>query len=98
MAASVVDILATARRPPRPFSAAVEPDRDEIAAAAPLLIQIGELLRSNTPIYSQGMAMLEGLLRDGGSPLYVRARPGALTEKLEVIVGALEGRSNLDDQ
>jgi hypothetical protein len=99
MAASVVDMLATARRPPSPYSAAVKPHRDEIAAAAPLLTQIGELLRSNTPIYSQGVAMLEHLLRDGGGPLYLPAQRGALTEQLEVIAAALEGRlTNLDDQ
>jgi hypothetical protein len=92
LAAWIANVLAAARRPPRPFSAAVEPDRDEIAVAAPLLLQIGELLRSNTPVYSQGMAMLEGLLRDGASPLYLPARRGHLAENLELIIEALKGQ------
>jgi hypothetical protein len=92
MAASVADILATARRPPRPFSAAVEPDRDEVAAAGPLLIQVRELLRSTAPVYARGVAMLEDLLGDGGSALYLPVRRAELSHELELIIAALEGR------
>jgi hypothetical protein len=91
MAASVADILATARRPPRPFSAAVEPDRDEIVAAGPLLVQVRELLRSTAPVYARGVAMLEDLLSDGGSALYLPVRRAELSHELELIIAALEG-------
>jgi hypothetical protein len=92
MAACVEELLATARRPPRPPSVAVEPDRSEIAAAALLLIEVRELLRSAAPVYARGVAMLNSLLGDGGSPLYLPARPGDLSHELEMIIAALEGR------
>jgi hypothetical protein len=36
------------------------------------------------------MAMLEELLRDGGSPLYAPAWRGALKYELELVLAALE--------
>jgi hypothetical protein len=92
LAASVDGVLAAAARPARALSAAVEPHRDEVADAGPLLAQVGEVLRSRAPVYSQGVAMLEQLLKDGGSPLYLPAWPGALNHELELIIAALEGR------
>jgi hypothetical protein len=94
MAARVADILVTVEQPPRAFSAAVDPDRDEVAAAAPLLIEVRELLRSTVPVYARGVAMLEGLLRDGGSSLYCPVRQGELSDELELIIAALEGREH----
>jgi hypothetical protein len=91
-AARVTEILATARRPPRVFSAAVEPDREEVASAEPLLLQVAGLLQSSAPVYARGVAMLEGLLGDGGSPLYRPIRRAELTRGLELIIAALEGR------
>jgi hypothetical protein len=49
------------------------------------------------PVYSQGAARLENLLRDGGSPLYWPARLGALSQELEVAIAALEGRDPADE-
>jgi hypothetical protein len=92
MAARLADILATARRPARALSAAVEPDCGEVATAEPLLMQARELLRSSAPVYARGMAMLEELLGDGGSPLYLPARRAELSHQLELIMTALEGR------
>jgi hypothetical protein len=92
MAAWVADILATAKRPARALSAAVEPDRDEVVAAEPLLMQVRELLQSTVPVYARGVAMLEDLLGDGGSPLYLPARRAELSHELELIIAALEGR------
>jgi hypothetical protein len=91
-AAWVADILGTAGQRPRAFSAAVDPNRDEIAAAAPLLMQVQELLRSTAPVYARGVAMLEILLRDGGGPLYAPVRRAELGDTLEHIIAALEGR------
>jgi hypothetical protein len=95
MAASVADILVTAERPARALTAAVEPDRDEVAAAVPLLIKIRDLLGSTAPVYARGVAMLKGLLGDGGSSLYRPARRGELSDELELIIAALEGREHL---
>jgi hypothetical protein len=39
-------------------------------SAASLLIEVRELLRSTVPVYCRGVAMVRGLLQDGGSPLY----------------------------
>ena len=96
LAASVEDIRAAAMRPARGFSVAIEPCRDQVEEAGPLLIQIGDLLRSSAPVYAQGVARLEILLKDGGSPLYTPAWRGALSHELEMIVAALEGRGRPD--
>jgi hypothetical protein len=92
MAARLAEILATVRRPARGFSAAVEPHRGEVATAEPLLMQVRELLRSSAPVYARGVAMLGGILGDGGSPLYRPIGRAELSRQLELIIAALEGR------
>jgi hypothetical protein len=92
LAASIEGVLAAALRPSAALSSAVEPQRDEIIRAAPLLIEVCELLRSTRPVYSQGVAMLTRLLHDGGSPVYAPTTPGALNHELRRIIAALEGR------
>jgi hypothetical protein len=91
MANWVAEILATPTRPPQGFSVVVEPDRREIATAEPLLLRVWELVRSSAPVYARGMAMLEDLLGDGGSPLYLPVTRGQLSRQLELIIAALEG-------
>ncbi len=91
MANWVAEILAAPTRPPRGFSVVVEPDRREIAMAEPLLLRVWELVRSSAPVYARGMAMLEDLLGDGGSPLYLPVMRGQLSRQLELIIAALEG-------
>jgi hypothetical protein len=98
LAASLDRVLDAAVRPARRRSAAVPPCRDEVVAAGPLLIQARDLLRSRTPVYSQGAARLENLLRDGGSTLYWPAQPGALSQELELVIAALEGREPADER
>jgi hypothetical protein len=92
LAASAEAVLAAAARPPAVPTSAVEPQRDEIISAAPLLIEIVELLRSTTPVYSQGVAMLKRLLQDDGSPVYAPTSRGTLDHELRRITAALEGR------
>ena len=87
----VAEILATPTRPPRGFSVSVELDRGEIATAEPLLLRVWELLRSGAPVYARGMAMLEELLGNGGSPLYLPVMRGQLSRQLELVIAALEG-------
>ena len=91
LAARVDYVLAAAQRPVRGLSSAIEPDRGGVAVASPRLIAVRELLRSTAPVYAQGVAMLEHLLRDGGSPLYVPASRRALDHELDLILAALGG-------
>jgi hypothetical protein len=98
LAGWVEEILDAAARPTPRLSSAVKPLRDEVMAARPLLIQVAELLRSTAPLYSQGLAMLEELLRDGGGPLYSSTSRGALGRELELIIAALEGCEHPDDR
>ena len=100
LAEEVDRVITAATRPTVGFSSAVPLDVREVAAAAPRLIEIRELLRSRFPVYANGVAMLKRLLRDGGGPLYSPplyspARRGALNDKLELIIAALEGRDEL---
>jgi hypothetical protein len=97
LAASVDGVLAAAARPTPRFSSAVDPCREEVASAASLLIEVRELLRSTVPVYCRGVAMVRGLLQDGGSPLYSPDRRGALKRELEVILSALEGQNLGED-
>jgi len=98
LAASLDRVVDAAMRPTRGWSTAVPPCRDEVVAAGALLVQARDLLRSRTPVYSQGAARLENLLRDGGGPLYWPARRGALRHELEVAIAALEGRAAADER
>ena len=70
---------------------AVEPCREEIADAAPLLEEILGVLRSDAPVYCQGVAMLELLLRDGGGPFYRPASRGQLAGEPDRVLFALGG-------
>jgi hypothetical protein len=83
-------LVATTRRGGR-VSAAVEPDRTEVALAAPVLIELERRLRSEAPIYAQGVARLRLILRDAGGPLYTPASCGALKRELEAVLAAVEG-------
>jgi hypothetical protein len=103
LAARIEDIVARAGRAPsgkvvdvylRAFSAAIEPDRDEVVSAGPLLIGLQELLRSSAPVYARGVALLEKLLGEGDSPLYPPIPPGELSHELRLIIAALEGREH----
>jgi hypothetical protein len=93
LAASVDGVLAAAARPSPGLSSAVRPCREEVVSAASLLIELRKLLRSTAPVYCRGVAMIRGLLHDGGSPLYSPDRRGALKRELEVILSALEGQN-----
>jgi hypothetical protein len=92
LAGWVERVLDAAARPRLRLSSAVEPRRDAVMAARPLLIQTAELLRSSAPLYTRGLAMLDELLRDGGGRLYWPTSRGALSRQVELILAALAGR------
>jgi hypothetical protein len=98
LAAALDRVNDAATRPALGWSTAVPPCREEVVAAGALLVQATELLRSRTPVYSQGAARLEKLLRDGGGPLYRPAWRGALRHELEIAIAALEGREAADQR
>jgi hypothetical protein len=93
IAESIDRLLAEARSGARSrWSSAVPVDRGAIAAAAPLLSRIAAVLELEGPIYCQGVAMLETMLRDGASAIYGRGGERALSAQLERVIAALEGR------
>ena len=73
-------------------TAAIQPPRIEVEAALALLTQAAAMLRTDGPIYCQGVARLRLLLSDGASPLYYASEPGELSKEAEAIVMALGGR------
>jgi hypothetical protein len=91
LAAELDDVLAAVAQPVLGPSSAIAPDRAEVGVASPRLIGIRELLRSEAPVYAQGVAMLIQLLRDGGGPLYQPVTRGELNQSLEAITAVLEG-------
>ena len=74
----------------RGFSAAVRPDRREVVAARTVLATLERRLRAPEPVSAQGIAMLESLLTDGASPLYLPTEPGELGSRLRAAAAALE--------
>ena len=72
------------------FSAAVRPHRREVIAARTVLATLDRRLRGAEAVSAQGVALLESLLTDGTSPLYMPAEPGALGSRLRSAAAALE--------
>jgi hypothetical protein len=77
----------------RPGPSAVVPaHRSELAAARMPLARVAALLEIDDPVYARGVARLQLLLTESGSPLYVPQRTGELRVEVEGILDALEGR------
>jgi hypothetical protein len=71
------------------FSAAVRPHRREVIAARTVIAILDRRLRGAEPVSARGVALLELLLTDGTSPLYLPAEPGALGSRLRAAAAAL---------
>jgi hypothetical protein len=84
-------VVTAASRRPRPPSAKVPLNRDEILGARDELAALAERLRDGTPAPVQGMAITTLLVHDGASPLYGR-RAAQDVGRL-----AREARERLDD-
>ena len=78
------------------FSAAARPHRSEVIAARTVLATLDRRLRGAEPVTAQGVALLESLLTDGTSPLYVPTEPGALGSRLRAAAAALEPTTRHD--
>jgi hypothetical protein len=82
LAASIRNLLDAAEEPPRGFTVAVPIQRRAILGERQMLLQLAEDLESQDELKPRGIAIVERLLIDGGSPFYVdgpeRALHGAL--------------------
>ena len=70
----------------------MRPDRREVLAAATVLTAIDDRLRGFEPVTGQGVALLQSLLTEPDSPLYLRGECGALGSRLRAAAAALEPR------
>jgi hypothetical protein len=90
LAAAVLRLIDDAERPPAPQTAAVPIQRQAIRACRPLLYAIADDLEdTDAPVNPKGVALVEGLLRDGGSPVYMPLGERALEEELRRAHAAL---------
>ena len=70
----------------RRFSARVPVSRDQIVGARDELAFTAQALLFADQVDARGVAMIEQLLRDGGSVVYVGGEPGALEAQLEEVL------------
>jgi hypothetical protein len=82
--------IAAADAPPSRFEAAVPVCRREIIRALPTLLRLIERLRDGLPAWPAGVAAVRQLLADGGGPLYVERRAGALRRGARAALRELE--------
>jgi hypothetical protein len=78
LAASIRNLLDDAERKPRGFTAVVPIQRPHILRERQLLLQLAEDLESQDELKPSGIALVERLLIDAGSPVYVDGRERAL--------------------
>jgi hypothetical protein len=78
LATSIRDLLDAAEERPRGFTSAVPIQRRAILRERQLLLQLAADLDSQDELEPRGIALVERLLIDGGSPVYVDRPEGAL--------------------
>jgi hypothetical protein len=75
-------VVAAAEQPQSGYSSAVPLPRRPIIAERDLLVQLAADLRGDEPLTPRGVALVEGLLTDGASPLYTPGSDQALHNAL----------------
>lgn len=90
LAAGMTRVLKSTERSGYGLSAAVAPDRREVLAARVVIGTLERRLRSSAPVDPRGVAVLQRLLTDGASALYVPAEAGELGSLLRAAAAALE--------
>jgi nucleoside-diphosphate-sugar epimerase len=70
----------------------VSPSRAAVAAQADALRETAALLRTSSPVYARGVAILTILLSDGTGPAYAESRNGAFAHRLDQARAELSGR------
>jgi hypothetical protein len=93
MARSLERLIADAeyRRAPLRGSA-IQPCREQVRNALPVMFDLIAWLRGSSPADARGVARLRAVLCDGAGPCYTRVRPDALTDALQAVVPWLEAQ------
>jgi hypothetical protein len=92
LAASVERLVREAERTPPPsFSVALGIARDQVVEARASLLFAGHLLRHVEPTGPRGVAILERLLTDGASVVYLPSARGALELQVQRALDCLVG-------
>jgi hypothetical protein len=82
LAEGIRNLIAEAEEPQRGFSAAVPPNRRAIMAERDFLLALADDLSSDDGLSPRGIALIEQLLMDGGSPVYTTGSDGDLHRAL----------------
>jgi hypothetical protein len=68
--------------------------REQVLEARDSLLLAAQVLRDSEPVRPRGVAMIERLLRDGGSVLYAETARGAAELQLRMALGYLVGSTS----
>lgn len=94
LAAGLARALRTAQSSTPGLTAAVRPHASEVLAARTVLEAVNRRLLTDGTLNARGVAILQLLLTDAGSPLYRPTEPGALASHLRTVAVALEPDAN----
>jgi hypothetical protein len=90
VAAAVLRLIDDADGPPAPLTAAAPIQREAVRTCRPFLLMIAEDLQdAQLPVSAKGVALVEQLLSDGGSPVYAPVGERALEEAVRRAHAAL---------
>ena len=99
LAAAVERIVREADASPHPsFSLILGTARDHVTEARTSLLFLAHLLRHAQPIGPRGVAIIDRLLTDGGSPLYVAGVRGAVALRVQTALDCLVGPENANPE
>jgi hypothetical protein len=82
LAASIRNLLEAAEEPPRGYTSAVPVQRHAVLRERGLLLELAADLESPDELHPRGVALIERLVTDGNSAVYVSGREGSLREAL----------------
>jgi hypothetical protein len=90
LAAALERLADEAERPAQPFGAAVPIDRAAVSACRDQLLDTARTLEATSePVNERGLDLLDGLVRDGASPVYTPLGNGALADAIRHARAAL---------
>lgn len=78
LADGIRNLIDAAEKPRRPYSAVAPLQRREILSEQAFLLQLADELAGEGEVSPRGIALVEGLLTDGASPIYAPSPDGAL--------------------
>jgi hypothetical protein len=89
LAASIRNLLDTAEEPRRGLTSTVPVQRNEILSERDLLLELAADLESSDRLQARGIALIETLLTNGDSPVYMSSPEAGLREVLRQARAAL---------